>query len=71
MDAKFISNGFIHEREIELTRENGINTFDNPKQNPNSEYKFLIQVGGGYQAFRTKREAKEYYNQDWFEIKMV
>lgn len=67
-DCIFVSSGSLNDRdgedEIEITSENGIYTFDNKKKNPNKEYPFLVRVGGGFQAFRTRREAKRFYNQD-------
>lgn len=68
-DSKFVSSGYLFDRgggadEIEISSENGISTYDNQKENPNPSYNYLVRVGGGYQAFKTKREAKAFYNQD-------
>jgi hypothetical protein len=53
-----------HSFEGDLSRENGVLTFDNPLDNPNPDFPFLVQVGGGYQAFTKKRHALTYYLED-------
>jgi hypothetical protein len=59
----FISSGEI-DMDSDLSTENGITTFDNPKENPHPSFPYLVRVGGGYRAFKKKREAKVYYNED-------
>ncbi len=50
--------------DADLSSENGIVEFDNPSDNPQPEFPFLVRVGGGYRAFKTKRNATVYYNED-------
>jgi len=60
-------NVFIASHEImdaDLSSENGIVEFENPSDNPQPEFPFLVRVGGGYRAFKTKHNAKVYYNED-------
>lgn len=62
-DCIFVSSAELY--DIDLSSEGGIYTFDNKKENPNPEYKYLVRCGGGYQAFRFKREAVKWHNDDY------
>lgn len=53
-----------HNFDGDLSREGGVLTFDNPEDNPNPGYPYLVQVGGGYWAFTKESHAKTYYNED-------
>ncbi len=67
VDCIFVSAGALWDNggeEAELTSENGIFTFDKKKLNPNKDRPYLVRVVGGFQAFKTKTEAKKYYNQE-------
>lgn len=64
--SEFYENVFIpaHSFEGDISSENGIFQFDDNNDNPFPEFPFLVRVGGGYRAFKTKREARVYYNED-------
>ena len=53
-----------HSFDGDLSRDNGVITFDNPKDNPQPGFPYLVQVGGGYQAFTQKRHALTFYKED-------
>jgi hypothetical protein len=53
-----------HSFEGDLSSENGVFTFDNLKENPQPDFPYLVRVGGGYQAFTTKRHALTFYKED-------
>ena len=49
---------------VEMTSDKGIFTFDQPKDNPTNGLKYFVMVGGGYQGFKKKVNAKRFHNQD-------
>lgn len=53
-----------HSFEGDIYSENGICQFDNPSENPNPAFPFLVRVGGGYRAFQKKTHAKVFYKED-------
>lgn len=69
LDCIFVSSGYLFDRtgegaeEIEVSHDgSNIYTYDNKKENPNPGYNFLVRVGGGFQAFKTRAKAKAFYN---------
>ena len=57
--------GDDYEREISSAPCKGgtLYTYDKPRENPRPEFKFFCRVGGGFQAFRTRRAAVNHQNQ--------
>lgn len=49
-------------QDIDKSTYNGITELDNPKSYQG--YKFFVRVGGGYQAFKKRVNAKRFYNRD-------
>ena len=62
MTDNFLS--FYDVYEFDRTTDQGIMTFDNPKENPMPQFKYFVRVGGGYRGFVKKNEAKTYLKQD-------
>ena len=52
-----------YEIEFEFCGENGIYTFDKVSQNPKPHLKYFCRVGGGYQGFKKKVNARNFLNQ--------
>ena len=49
--------------EGDFSSENGISSFDNPKENPMPHLKYFCQVGGGYRGFKKKVNARNFLKQ--------
>lgn len=53
-----------HSFDGDLSCDQGILTFDDPADNTQPEYPYLVKVGGGFRAFTKKSHAKTYYSED-------
>lgn len=62
MTDNFLS--FYDVYEFDRSVDQGIVTFDNPKENPVPEFKYFVRVVGGYRGFVKKSEAKAYLKED-------
>ena len=56
----FINNWEL--QEIDKSTYLGITELDDPVSY--KEYKYFVRVGGGYQAFKKKKNAVRFYKQD-------
>ena len=60
---RFIPRADIMDADVSSVCQ-GVYTFDNPKDNPQPDFPYLVRVGGGYRGFRSLRHAKVYYSED-------
>lgn len=60
LECKFVSSGELE--DADLSSSDGITTFENKKDNPYPDRPYLVRVGGGYQAFTRRRDAKRFYS---------
>lgn len=62
MNDNFLSYYEVY--ELDRSTDQGITTFDNPKENPMPQFKYFVRVGSGYRGFAKKSEANAYLKED-------